>query len=195
MLPIHLFTTSPATAAAVTALLPAAAEVRLHAPAAPLPADLEQAGGCVLFDMDEPQGCWRALLGAAGARSALPVVLLTAAPVTRDIVVAVRLGAADVIDWRTDGPRLHGVVLEVAGGRRRGAAADTARPLHGLTPRQRQILALASHGLQSKGIARSLRISKRTVDAHRARMVKRLQASSFLELVREQIRHEVGAGA
>jgi FixJ family two-component response regulator len=35
-----------------------------------------------------------------------------------------------------------------------------------------------------------LAISKRTVDAHRSRMVRRLKARSFLELVREQIRFE-----
>jgi two-component system response regulator FixJ len=163
----------------------------LHRYAQRLPADEARAGGCIVVDMDEPTGWWRAILAEAIARPQLPIVLVTRTAVVRDVVLALRLGARDVIDWEADGEELRRAVHEFAAPpARRSARGAPAYRLDRLTSRQREILALAATGLPTKAIARALALSTRTVEAHRARMVKRLMAGSFLELVRQQIRCE-----
>jgi DNA-binding CsgD family transcriptional regulator len=52
-----------------------------------------------------------------------------------------------------------------------------------LTPREREISALLIQGLTSKMIGRRLQISPRTVDVHRARLMRKTQASSAAVLV------------
>jgi PAS domain S-box-containing protein len=81
-----------------------------------------------------------------------------------------------------------------------GRALDAARPhaagiwtfedlsarralKHDLTPREREIAALLVDGLTSKGIGRRLAISPRTVDVYRARLMRKLAASTTAELV------------
>lgn len=54
---------------------------------------------------------------------------------------------------------------------------------HDLTPREREIAALLVDGLTSKGIGRRLAISPRTVDVYRARLMRKLGASTTAELV------------
>lgn len=184
---IHVFSDSSATTRLVTTVLRHHGEIVLHRCADAARAD-RLAARCVLFDMDD-NAHWQSLLANGAQPAVAPVVLLTRNPVVRDIVQATLSGARDVIDLTRDAERLAGVVSAMlAAG---GAGSNDARTLEALTRRQREILSLASNGLPSKLIARSLRISKRTVDAHRSRMVRRLGATSFLELVRQQIRSEV----
>lgn len=66
-----------------------------------------------------------------------------------------------------------------------GAHPD-ARPSGGraLTPRQREVLQLIAEGLANKQIAAKLGISVKTVESHRARLMRRLGVSSVAELVR-----------
>ena len=59
-----------------------------------------------------------------------------------------------------------------------------------LTPRERQVVLLLSRGLTSKGIARELGISPRTVEDFRARLLKKFQARNVAEL----LAHLVGVG-
>jgi two-component system, LuxR family, response regulator FixJ len=191
MVPVQLFSENRAAIGTIRALLRASCETTVHANAARVPPEALDAGGCVLVDMDEPVGWWRATLAEAIARPTLPIVLVTARPVARDVVLAVRLGAADVVDWAADGDGLRAAVEHCRPPAQRVSPSQRERcRLELLTPRQRHVLALASTGLASKAIARLLGVSTRTVEAHRARMVKRLMARSFLELVRQQIRHE-----
>jgi len=58
------------------------------------------------------------------------------------------------------------------------------RPLRlELTPREREVAALLIAGLTSKLIGRRLAISPRTVDVHRARLMRKLGAATTPELV------------
>jgi len=58
-----------------------------------------------------------------------------------------------------------------------------------LTAREREILQLLAEGLTAKEIAKRLEISVYTVDAHRSRIMRKLQISSIGELVRFAMRH------
>jgi two-component system, NarL family, response regulator NreC len=57
-------------------------------------------------------------------------------------------------------------------------------PLDMITNRERQILQLLAQGKTSKDIASELQISAYTVDAHRSRVMKKLQLKTLGELIR-----------
>jgi DNA-binding NarL/FixJ family response regulator len=67
-----------------------------------------------------------------------------------------------------------------------GEAAPT--PLDSLTPRQREILRLIAQGVQAKEIAHRLGVSRKTVDAHRAQIMERLDIADTAGLTRFAIR-------
>jgi DNA-binding NarL/FixJ family response regulator len=57
-------------------------------------------------------------------------------------------------------------------------------PMDLVTPRERQLLQMLAEGKTSKDIAAELEISVYTVDAHRSRIMKKLQLRTIGELVR-----------
>jgi two-component system, LuxR family, response regulator FixJ len=56
--------------------------------------------------------------------------------------------------------------------------------LDSLTPREREVLDLMTHGKQNKVIAQELNVSPRTIEIHRARVMEKMNAHSAAELVR-----------
>jgi DNA-binding NarL/FixJ family response regulator len=71
--------------------------------------------------------------------------------------------------------------------RRNGARAAT--PLGALTAREKEIFELAVRGLSNEAIAQHLTISKRTVETHRGRILRKLHVHSATDLVRFAARH------
>jgi DNA-binding NarL/FixJ family response regulator len=71
--------------------------------------------------------------------------------------------------------------------RRDGQRAAT--PLGALTAREKEIFELAVRGLSNEAIAQHLSISKRTVETHRGRILRKLHVHSATELVRFAARH------
>jgi DNA-binding NarL/FixJ family response regulator len=57
-------------------------------------------------------------------------------------------------------------------------------PYDALTERERQVLKLVAEGRSSAGIARQLAISRRTAEAHRANLMRKLHLKNTAELVR-----------
>lgn len=58
------------------------------------------------------------------------------------------------------------------------------RRLASLTPREREVLDLVTAGTPNKIMAHRLGISQRTVEIHRARIMEKMHAESFAQLVR-----------
>ena len=58
-----------------------------------------------------------------------------------------------------------------------------------LTPREREILKLIGDGLTSQEIAQKIHLSKRTIDSHRAHLLKKLGVSSLSELMKYAIKY------
>lgn len=56
-----------------------------------------------------------------------------------------------------------------------------------LTPREREVAACLMHGLTSKEIGKTLSISHRTVEIHRAHLMRKYQATSSVDLVHKLI--------
>jgi two-component system response regulator NreC len=65
----------------------------------------------------------------------------------------------------------------------------TFDPHETLTPRQREVLQLAAEGKTNGEIAARLNISQRTVENHRATLMKRLGLQNQTELIRHAMRH------
>ena len=66
--------------------------------------------------------------------------------------------------------------------------AHARSPLDQLTPRQREILQMLAEGQTTKAIALVLRVSDKTVEYHRARLMARLDISDIPGLVRFALR-------
>jgi RNA polymerase sigma factor (sigma-70 family) len=62
--------------------------------------------------------------------------------------------------------------------------AEVAERLQQLTPREREVMDMVTEGKSNKEIAGDLGVSAKTVEAHRARVMEKMQAGSLAELVR-----------
>lgn len=145
--------------------------------------------GCLLLDADLPGMNGLDLLRRINGDDHLPVVVITGAADVKMAVEAMRAGALDFLEKPISRDDLVACVSGALTNARdankltewqKSAAADVAN----LTVRQRQILELVVAGHPSKNIAVDLGISQRTVENHRAAIMKKLGAKSIPELAR-----------
>jgi DNA-binding NarL/FixJ family response regulator len=111
-------------------------------------------------------------------RSAAPLIVVAGALDTASVVAAFKAGAEDVL-LKSD---LSGLGAAVA------AAVAVRQPLAGLSPRQREVLRLMADGHSTREIAQLLRISVKTVEAHRGEMMRRLGIRHVAGLTRYAVR-------
>lgn len=70
--------------------------------------------------------------------------------------------------------------------------ADLSGPIRDqLTSREREILQLVTEGKNSKEVASSLYISKKTVETHRANIMRKLHLHTVTELVRYALKNQI----
>jgi two-component system response regulator FixJ len=152
------------------------------------------ASGCLILDLRMPEMSGAELQSRLlSMDSHLPVIFVTAHGDVPTAVSAMKAGAVDFIQKPfTDEKLLDKVhqALELDAGRRRERAGLEAIRGHldSLTPREREVLALVVEGKHNKNIARALGISQRTVEAHRARLMHKMDASSVPSLVQQVMR-------
>lgn len=79
---------------------------------------------------------------------------------------------------------LHNRQLTVELARLKDQLPAPVIPVSNLTPRQREVMMLVLEGQPSKNIAADLNISQRTVENHRAAIMRRTGAASLPALVR-----------
>lgn len=118
----------------------------------------------------------------------LPVIFLSGRADVPKAVRAVREGAIDFVEKPFDYRRVVALVEECLRRdavarekheRRRVQAARIAQ----LTQREREVMELVVAGRMNREIAEALDISVKTVEAHRARIMEKLEVSSVAELV------------
>ena len=78
-------------------------------------------------------------------------------------------------------------------GERTKPTSQEREPLTRLTPRQREILQLVAEGRSTKDIATLLKMKVKTVEVHRARLMKRLDIHDTAGLVRYAVRYGIVA--
>jgi DNA-binding NarL/FixJ family response regulator len=87
-------------------------------------------------------------------------------------------------------PAVTGIVLD-GYMHRSGALDDDRAEAAKVTPREREVLQLIAEGNSSKEIASALNLSVKTIDAHRANIMRKLHLHSVSHLVRYAIRHRI----
>jgi len=146
--------------------------------------------GCLLLDECLPglSGC-ELLDLLKTSDTALSTILITGKPAMSTGVQAMKSGAEDCLAKPVAAQELLmkvGKALEVSVDRARSNAdrKDFVQRLESLTLRQRQVHALMLRHLSNNEIASELGITRKTVEAHRAEVMKKMRVRSFGELVR-----------
>ncbi|OYQ36696.1 histidine kinase [Niveispirillum lacus] len=162
-----------------------------HASAEDFLAERQQTGrGCLLIDAYLPGMGGIDLLHHLRQTGVMtPAIVMTGSSDVPVAVAAMRAGAADFIEKPVSQPELVasiGLALERAedGSKLATWHQDAAEHLAGLTARQRQIMTMVLAGHPSKNIATDLGISQRTVEHHRAAIMRRTGARSIPALAR-----------
>ncbi len=121
-------------------------------------------------------------------RSELPVIVITAYGDVAMAVRAMKAGAMDFLQKPVRQDELLGCIRRAfdASDEQSGDAErkEAEAKMQGLTARQRQVLDLVLAGSPTKTIATDLKLSQRTVDNHRAAIMRKLGAKSLPSLIR-----------
>ena len=145
---------------------------------------------CLLLDVRLPGGSGLDLQAELNRNNnALPVVFMTG---HGDIPMSVRAMKAGAVDFLAKPFReqdlLDAVAQALEADRQRRASARAGAELAAryatLTPRERQVMALAARGLMNKQIAGEVGTSEITVKIHRGNAMRKMQAKTFADLVR-----------
>ncbi len=146
--------------------------------------------GCVLLDIRMPGMSGLELQKEMTARSiSLPVIFLTGHGDVQIAVNAMKDGAFDFIEKPFKNDLLLDSVQKAVAF---GLSTDISRAekvtldnlLSHLTTRERQVMDMVVEGDTNKVIAGKFGISERTVENHRASMMKKMEARSLADLVK-----------
>jgi two-component system, chemotaxis family, CheB/CheR fusion protein len=146
--------------------------------------------GCLVIDARMPgMGGLELLQRLKSERHRLPAIMITGHGDVAMAVEAMKAGAVDFIEKPVGYKELLASVeraLEQAGDSAKASAwKETAtNSIAGLTDRQRQVMDLVIAGHPSKNIASDLGVSQRTVENHRAAVMKKTGSRSIPALIR-----------
>lgn len=147
--------------------------------------------GCLIADVRMPEMSGLELQEEMVKRSIdLPVIIITGYGDVEMAVNAMKAGAADFIEKPYKEQelldRVHKAINQSAQKRQESSEEQMVRErLAQLTPRERQVLEFIVDGEPNKRIAYHLGISEKTIEFHRAKIMKKLEAKSLAELVRK----------
>jgi len=149
-----------------------------------------QAIGVIVLDVRMPGMSGLSLLEALIAQGVdQPVVMLTGHGTVEMCRRAFKAGAAEFLEKPVDDEALlealqNGVRRHVRS-RERNQSDRLARERYAqLSDREREVLGLIVAGLTNKEIGRSLQLSPRTVETHRANLFAKLETQSLAQLIR-----------
>ena len=142
--------------------------------------------GCLILDIRMPGMSGPELQQELVNRSsALPIIFLTAFADVDTAVNSMKLGAVDFLQKPVDEEKLLTAVARALRNSTSGEEkklAELQERLATLTPREREIVRLASLGLLNSAIAERLGIGLRTVKFHRAGAYRKLGIHTAAEL-------------
>jgi len=158
----------------------------------------QMSAGCIILDLAMPgldglelQEC----LSASGCHR--PVIFLTGNGDISKSVRAMKAGALNFLTKPVDDRELLEAVEEAlhvdAAGRAEWSTRESVSArLATLTRRERQVLEQVVAGRLNKQIAAELGICEKTIKVHRARVMRKMRASSFVELIRLATTADIG---
>jgi len=146
--------------------------------------------GCVLLDVRMPGMSGLELQGHLQQQQVtVPVIMITGHGDVPMAVRAMKAGAIDFIEKPFNDEQLLESIrnaLSIDDTRRDEQAfkAEIASRLAQLTPRESEVMDMVTAGKSNKEIANTLGVSAKTVEAHRAKVMEKMEAGSLAELVR-----------
>ncbi|MGD9786955.1 MAG: response regulator transcription factor [Sulfuricellaceae bacterium] len=149
--------------------------------------------GCLLLDVRMPGMSGMELLERLKANNVLlPVIIITGHGDVPMAVRAIKSGALDFIQKPFNGQDLldrvqYALKLDQENRLKRSEISHLRAHFDTLTPREREIMEHVTAGKSSKIIARDLGISAKTVDIHRANIMKKLQVHSVADLIQTKL--------
>jgi FixJ family two-component response regulator len=149
-----------------------------------------EATGCVVVDLRMPGQSGRDLQSVlATADNPLPVIFLTGHGDIPTVTHAMRDGAVDFLTKPVKKENLFAAIeralaRDAVEREQRARLRDLRDRFDQMTPREREVLAHVISGKLNKQIAFDLGTSDRTIKAHRASIMDKLNVDSVAELVR-----------
>lgn len=145
---------------------------------------------CLLLDLRMPEMGGLELQEQLKARGVdIPIIIMTAFAEVPVAVRAMQAGAMDFIEKPFSDDALleriqNAIRRAVKTHAQRAAQAERAAQVERLTPRERDVMQLVVAGQANKQIAAQLGLSAKTVETHRANLMKKLAVTSVADLVR-----------
>lgn len=146
--------------------------------------------GCLITDVRMPSLSGLDLQAELKRRGIeIPVIVVTGHGDVPMAVRAMKAGALDFVEKPFNDQVLIDLVQKavetsLATARGQVEKRDIQARRDQLTPRERQVLEMIVAGESNKGIAHVLGISEKTVEAHRAHVMDKMQARSLAELMK-----------
>jgi two-component system response regulator FixJ len=146
--------------------------------------------GCIVVDLRMPGMSGLELQEALHQRqSTLPIIFITGHGTVDSAVHAMRAGAIDFLQKPFDDQELLDTIQRAIrlDKEARQSLVDHDKQVERhetLTSREREVMALVVEGHANKVIAIDLGVSERTVEIHRSRVMKKMEANSLPHLVR-----------
>ena len=197
---IHIVDDDHGVRAALNRLLVNAGyDVKLYSSGADFIEKYDNSPGCVILDLAMPGLSGEQVLHKiTKTRLNLVVLILTGHATIETAIKLIKAGAIDIIEK----PFYNDQLLEKLRNlleppqdffAKNMLISDYQKRVSSLTPSERSVMDLLLTGMTSREIASHLHNSKKTIDIHRARIMKKMDATSLRDLLEGWIR--LGASA
>lgn len=153
----------------------------------------EERPGCLVIDLILPDKTGIELLQALAERGChLPVVFMSGMARVSEAVKAIKLGSIDFIEKPFDVQQMLATIeraIELDQARRKdGQNLETIKKrFAALSGRETEVMELIVQGAANKEVAARLGLSPKTVEVHRANVMRKTMANSLAELVRMHV--------
>jgi len=134
----------------------------------------------------------------AEAGNDIPIIFITGHGTVKDGVRAIKGGAMDLLEKPFNKHDLRDAInasieKSVSRNRDRDEMKELRTRVSKITPREYEVFEFVVRGMLNKQIAMKMGISIKTVNVHRARVMKKMQVEFFAQLVRTATRLGVSA--
>lgn len=146
--------------------------------------------GCVIADIRMPGMSGLEMQAhLSGLQPSPPVIFLTGHGDIATAARAMRAGAVDFLEKPFSSDLLlerirDAIKIDATRREKHALRIELAARFSQLTPRENQVMGLVVDGLSNRQIAAELKLSEKTVEAHRAAVMEKTQAGSLAQLVR-----------
>ncbi len=153
--------------------------------------------GCLILDVRMPLMNGLELQEELSRRNMrIPIIFISGNAEIPDSAKAFRAGAVDFLEKPFDPQllieRIHEALNKAIGDRKQQLEKNKIqRCFDSLTTREKQVMQLVVQNYSNKEAAKQLGISHRTVEAHRAHIMEKMQVASIADLVTISVSHSL----